>query len=89
MAKDNSEDFKKSTKCCICQNDCVYNNVKVRGHCHIIGKYRGSAHRDCKINLKLNHKIPVIFHNLKSYDSHLIMHELGKFNVKINIMPIY
>ena len=42
---------------------------------------------DCNINVKLNHKIPVIFHNLKNYDSHLIMQELGKFNLKINVIP--
>ena len=41
----------------------------------------------CNINLKLNHKIPVVFHNLKNYDSHLIMQELGKFNLKINVIP--
>ena len=35
----------------------------------------------------LNHKIPIIFHNLKNYDSHLIMQELGKFNLKINVIP--
>ena len=46
-----------------------------------------SAHRDCKINLKLNHKIPITFHNLKSYDSHLTMQELGKFSLKINVIP--
>ena len=56
---------------------------KVRYHYHITGKYTGSAHRDRNINLKLNHKIPVIFHNLKNYDSHLIMQELGKFNLKV------
>ena len=39
----------------------------------------------CNINIKLNHKIPVAFHNLKNYDSHLIMQELGKFNFEINI----
>ena len=50
-------------------------------------KYRGSTHRDCNINLKLNHKIPVVFHNLKNYYSHLIMQELGKFNLKINVIP--
>ena len=27
--------------------------------------------------IKLNHKIPVVFHNLKNYDSHLTMQELG------------
>ena len=56
--------------------------VKVRDHCHIIGKYRGSAYRDCNINAKLNHKIPVVFLNLKNYNSHLILQELGKFNLK-------
>ena len=51
----------------------------------ITEKCRGSAHRDCSINVKLNHKIPVIFRNLKNYDSHFIMQEQGKFNLKINI----
>ena len=46
-----------------------------------------ALHRDCNINLKLNHQIPVIFHNLKHYDSHLIILELGKFNLKINFIP--
>ena len=49
--------------------------------------WKGSAHRNCKINLKLNHKIPIGFRNLKFYDSHLIIEELGKFNLKINVMP--
>ena len=33
--------------------------------CHTTEKYRGFAHRDCNINVKLNHKIPIVFHNLK------------------------
>ena len=28
-----------------------------------------------------------MFHNLKKYDSHLIMEDLGKFNLKINVKP--
>ena len=40
-----------------------------------------------KYYVKLNHKIPVIFHNPKNYDSHLIMQELGRFNLKIHVMP--
>ena len=87
MNKEDSEDFKNSTKCWICDNDYVDNDVKVRDHCHITGKYRGSAHRDCNINLKLNHKIIVIFHNLKKSDSHFFIEELGKFNFKINVIP--
>ena len=68
-------------------HDYVDNDVKVRDHCHITAKYRGSAHRDSNINLKLNHEISAVFHNLKNYDSHLIMQEVGKFNLKINVIP--
>ena len=68
-----NEDFVTSTKCWICDNDCVNGDVKAKDHCHITGKYRGSAHRDCHINVKLNQKIPVAFHNLKNYDPHLII----------------
>ena len=60
----------------------LQNVESVRDHYHITGKFRGSAHRYCNINLKLNHKIPVLFFNLKNYDSHLIMQELAKFNLK-------
>ena len=63
----------RTTKCWICDNDYVDNDVKVRDHCHISRKYRGSTHRDCNTNLRLNHKIPVIFHNLEIYDSHFII----------------
>ena len=47
----------------------------------------GSAQRDCNINVKLNHKIPLVFYNLTNYDSHLIMQELIKFDLKINAVP--
>ena len=46
-----------------------------------------SAHKHCNIKFKLKHKIPLVFHDLKNYDSHLIMQELGKFNFKINNIP--
>ena len=85
--KKDSKDFKNSTNCWICDDDYVENNVKVRNHCHITGKYRVSACRNCNINAELNHKILIAFHNLKNYDSHLVMQELGKLNFKINAMP--
>ena len=65
MTKKNNEDFENSTECWICDNDSIDNDVKVQDYCYITRKYRGSAHRDCNINVKLNHKIPVVFHNLK------------------------
>ena len=88
ITKKDNEDFENPTKCSICDNDYIYlSDVKVKDHCQITGKYRGSAHRDCYINVKLNHKIPVVFHNRKNYDSHLIMQDLGKFSLKINVIP--
>ena len=53
MAKGDNEDFKNSTKCWICDNLYIDTDAKVRDHCHITGKYRGSVHRDCNINVKL------------------------------------
>ena len=47
IAKENNEDFEKSTKCWTCENNYVDNDLKVRDHCHITGKYRDSAYRDC------------------------------------------
>ena len=37
-------------------------------------------------NIKLNKNVPVIFHNLRGYDSHLIMQETDKFHVKVNVI---
>ena len=86
MTKEDNEDFKNSTKCCIYDNDYVDNDVKVRDHDHITGKYRGSALRDCNTNFKLNHKIPIAFRNLIKCDSHR-MRELCKFSLKMNVIP--
>ena len=55
---------------------------KVRDHCHVTGKFRGTAHWSCKIDLQLTKKVPIIFLNLRGYDSHLIFCELKGFNVK-------
>ena len=52
-------------KCVISDNVYVDVDVKLRDHCRIIGKYRGSAHSDCNINVELSYKTPIVFHNLK------------------------
>ena len=87
MTKEDNADFKNSIKCWICDNNYIDKGFKVRDHCHITRKYVGSAPRDCNINLKLNHKILIVFHNLKNYDSHPIMQELGKFKLKVSVIP--
>ena len=77
------ERFQLSKKCWICDKLFDVEDDKVRDHSHISGKYRGSAHWSCNINFKLTKKVPVIFHNLRGYDSHLKMQEIGKFDVNM------
>ena len=69
MTEDDETDFEKTTK-------------RVRDHCHITGKYRGSAHNDCNVIFKLTKKIPVIFHNLRGHDSHFIMQQIEEIAKK-------
>ena len=49
----------------------------MRDHCHVTGKYRGSAHEACNLNFKLTDKIPIIFQNLRGYDSYFIIQQIG------------
>ena len=86
MTEEGDEYFGNSPKCWICDNIYADGDVKTKIHCHIFRKYRSSAYRDCNTNVKLNHKIPIVFQNLKNYDSHLLIYELGKFYFKINII---
>ena len=51
------------------------------------GTFRSAAHWICNINLQLTKKLPIIFHNLRGFDSHLIFCELNKFHVKISVIP--
>ena len=73
MSAEYEERFQLSDKCWICDKLFDAENNKVKDHCNITGKYRGSAHWSCNVNLKLNRKVSVIFNNLRGYDSHLIM----------------
>ena len=75
--------FQQSNGCWICKYLIDNDEENVRDHCHVTGKFRGSAHWNCNINLQLTKRVPIIFHNLSGYDSHLIFNELNKFNVKI------
>ena len=101
MMKEDEESFQRDEECHICKRPYITTDIRVRDHCHVTGKYRGSAHRDCNLNFKLTDKMPVVFHNLKGYDSHFIMQEIGdivkknvyfdkkgkKHEMNINIIP--
>ena len=90
MTNKDEKSFKMATHCHICEKKYRVDDVPVRDHCHITGKYRGSAHQTCNLKLKISAekiKIPVVFHNLKGYDSHFIMNELGELIKKGEDIP--
>ena len=76
MTEEKENLFQKSNSCGICKKLIDNDEEKVRDHCHVTGKFRGAAHKSCNLNLKLTKKVPVIFHNLKNFDSHLILMNL-------------
>ena len=46
----------------------------MRDHCHLTGKFRSALCQKCNFLHRLRrHNLPVIFHNLKGYDSHLLI----------------
>ena len=78
--------------CLLCSDPLLVPNFKdsVRNHDHMTGKYRGAAHNECNLKLKLNPKttpIPVIFHNLKGYDGHLLMQAMARVQGEIKCIP--
>lgn len=87
MTKEGDENFETSTNRLIRDDTFVKGDVEVRDHSHVTGKYRGSAHRNCDVNISLNYKVSIVFSNLKSCDVHFIMQELGKLNFKVNVIP--
>ena len=60
---------------------------KVRDHDHRTGKYKGSVHKSCQSKVYYEKSLNVFFHNLKGYDSHFLIQELGKFKGRKTIIP--
>ena len=80
--------FNNATKCWICKgefDDTV--DKKVKDHCHYTGRFRGAAHNSCNLKYKKPKFIPVVFHNLSGYDSHLFIKNLGYTDGNIDCIP--
>ena len=89
MKDEDWRDFKTATKCFICGEDFKEGDKKCRDHCHFTGKYRGCAHDDCNLQFSMRYyKIPVFLHNLKNYDSHLVIERANELseNAKIDVI---
>ncbi|GFQ68067.1 uncharacterized protein TNCT_451541 [Trichonephila clavata] len=78
-----------STKCHICGKKFLKNDKIVRDHNHFTSVFRGYAHNKCNLLYRKTFFIPVIIHNLRGYDSHLILQKLSsKYAKSISIIPV-
>lgn len=82
------ENFQNAVVCHICNQPFNDEDVKVRDHCHLGGGYRGAAHSICNLNFTLPNFIPIFFHNLTGYDSHLFVKQLALDDEEIDVIPL-
>ena len=74
--------------CKFCGNPLLQKNFidSVKDHCHITGRYRGAAHNECNLKLRIKPKtipIPVVFHNLRGYDAHHLMQAMSQHQKEV------
>ena len=87
-AQKDKQKAKQKTNCYLCQKPLLqkYYRDAVKDHCHLTGKYRGAAHNDCNLKLRIKPKtdqIPVVFHNLKGYDAHHLMQAMANLQKEV------
>ncbi|EZA52005.1 hypothetical protein X777_09439 [Ooceraea biroi] len=89
LTRDEREKFDSATQCHICEKPFAPDNTRVRDHCHLTGRYRGPAHANCNLNYRDSRTIPIVFHNISSYDAHFIIKELASnFKGNVNVLLI-
>ena len=89
FSTENSLSFTNATTCHICTKP-LTDDDRVRDHCHITGIYRGAAHSACNLNYRItprSWKLPVVIHNLKAYDGHLIVKALKSEFDRVGVIP--
>ena len=83
LTKTEEKRHNKQKLCYICKKEFNTDNIdkkhhKVKSHCHYTGKYRGAAHNICNLRYRIPKEIPIVFHNVSTYDYHFIIKELVK-----------
>ena len=80
LSPSEEQEFQQATHYHICREELGVD--RVRDHCYLTGKFRegggGGRHNACNFNFQFTGRIPVILHNLRGYDSHLIMQGAGE-----------
>ena len=80
MREEDEIAFENAVKCFICGEQ--MGNDKVIDHDHISGNYGGAACSVCNLQFQVCKFIPVIFHDLRNFDSHIICQSIGEYEMK-------
>ena len=62
----------------------------VRDHCDFSGVFRGAAHSSCNLQYQISKKkyaLPIFIHNLRAYNTHLIVQEIKEEFGIIQLIP--
>ena len=86
LTKVQLKEYNCVSRCHICFSPFRTGNRKVRDNCHYSGIYRGAAHSLCNLQYKIPTYIPVIFHNLTGYDTHMFIKELAKYGSRMDVI---
>ena len=86
MTQEDEINFQQASNCFICEQELKKDHVQ--NHHHLMGKYRRAAHSNCNLQFQYSNQIPIFFHNLEGYDSHLIMQHLWQYkHLRISCTP--
>ena len=88
---DKQRELDAQVNCYLCNKSLPKDrNERHLDHCHYTGEVLGYTHPICNMKRETPKRIPVIIHNFKGYDSHLIIRELCAVEdnlYNINIIP--
>ena len=78
--KEDQQLLDNAIDCCLCKKkftsyDEQYGRWTIRHHNHLTG-----AFNKCNLNCKQAKITPVLFHNLRNFDAHILFLNLGEFN---------
>jgi hypothetical protein len=64
LSIEDEKNFSLSDSCHICKVKYTKTDVRVRDHCHLSGKYRGSAHQSCNIRFSHDSVLPIFLRTM-------------------------
>ena len=89
LTSEENKSYEKQKVCYICEKEFNTNENdknafklyhKARDHSYYTGKFRGAAHSICNLKYKTPKEtlLVFVFHNVSTYDYHLIINQLAK-----------